>query len=98
MSTTSAPAQRICQVCNRKFPSPPGKGRPPETCSPKCRERRRAQQRLASSERAIARGIPAHVHGTITGYTFYKCTCARCRGWSARYQSARRAEKKGAHQ
>ena len=81
---------RTCVVCGNAFPEHIGMGRPPVTCSPECKSRRRQQQRDESIARARKRDIPADAHGTSSGYTYWKCPCARCRGWSAAYQAARR--------
>lgn len=81
---------RHCLVCGRGFEGPTGRGRPPETCSPECGIKRKRQQRAESRQRAENRAIPDHLHGTSTGYTYYKCTCSLCRKWSREYQQARR--------
>lgn len=83
-----------CLVCGNLFEEPAGRGRPAQMCSAKCRAARKITQREQSRQRAIARGIPAHLHGTSTGSTHYRCTCSKCRKWSREYQQTRRAGKR----
>lgn len=85
---------RQCQVCGDVFDAPAGRGRPPETCSPKCYRKRRNQQRREAKVRAAERGCPEHLHGTQAGATHYGCHCPKCREWWRTYQKARRAAKK----
>jgi hypothetical protein len=87
---------RQCLVCGRKFLAPNTLGRPPETCSLKCRKQRKSDQREDSRQRARRRGIPAHMHGTSTGATLYLCHCTECRKWWREYQRARRKAQKAA--
>jgi len=87
---------RQCLVCGGAFPEPTHRGRPPETCSPKCLNKRKAQQRRETKNRAIARGCPPELHGTQTGATHYDCKCPKCRAWWRDYQRARRAAQKAA--
>jgi hypothetical protein len=47
-----------------------------------------------SRQRAVARGCPPEKHGTVTGYSQYKCTCIRCRKWASEYQKQRRQRRK----
>ncbi|QFP97135.1 hypothetical protein SEA_NIEBRUSAYLOR_89 [Mycobacterium phage NiebruSaylor] len=89
-TTRKDPAMRTCLVCGTPIKEPIGRGRPTELCSDKCRAERKMQQRSESRRRAIARGIPAHLHGTSTGSTYYRCSCDKCREWSRTYQQARR--------
>lgn len=81
-----------CVICGNEFPDHTGMGRPPVTCSADCKSKRKQEQRETAIARAKERGIPDSEHGTANGYTFYKCPCAKCRGWSAAYQAARRQE------
>lgn len=87
---------RQCLVCGGAFDIPHSRGRPPETCSRECLNKRKAQQRKETKKRAIARGCPDHMHGTLTGATHYECHCAQCKKWWRDYQRARRAAQKAA--
>jgi hypothetical protein len=87
---------RQCLVCGGAFDTPSNRGRPPETCSPECLNKRKAQQRKETKNRAIKRGCPDNMHGTQTGATHYECHCAKCRMWWRDYQRTRRAAQKAA--
>jgi hypothetical protein len=84
---------RQCLVCHRPFQWP-GRGRPPETCSQECHRLRKNTQREETRQRAVARGCPANMHGTSSGYTHYKCTCVKCRLWARTYKQGRRRAQK----
>ena len=92
---------RNCLVCGKHIPEPTSRGRPNVVCSVRCRDDRKKLQREASRTRASQRGCPPSKHGTCTGYTQYKCRCAKCRGWAAGYKKHRRtiikAEASGGH-
>lgn len=50
---------------------------------------------------SVARWVPAHVHGTLSGYKDYACRCLPCRGANAqrcREQRAAQRERKRAAQ
>lgn len=85
---------RQCLVCGSGFEPASFRGRPPETCSPACLKKRKAQQRRETKERAVARGCPPELHGTQSGATHYSCHCDKCRKWWRDYQRARRAAQK----
>ena len=88
---------RHCLVCGVGFYPPAGRGRPPEPCSPECTEKRKSEKRKEAQERAAKRGVvPAHAHGTSTGYTYYKCPCVICKKWAREYKQSQRAEAKAA--
>lgn len=80
-----------CVVCGYLFIwTPQPNRRRSNTCSPRCRDARRRQKNEESRQRAVARGCPPDKHGTATGYSHFKCTCARCRKWASSYQQERR--------
>ena len=80
-----------CVVCAKEYLWIPQAGRRrSNACSPECRRLRHVQMNEKSRQRAVARGCPPDKHGTVTGYTQYKCTCAHCRGWASEYQRQRR--------
>lgn len=81
---------RQCLVCGNPFSVETGPGRPPETCSAKCRAERKNLQREQSRQRAATRGCPPEAHGTASGYTHFMCSCAKCRRWARTYQQSRR--------
>lgn len=85
---------RNCLVCGVPFTPPPGHGRRPETCSARCAAERKRQKRDESRLKAVSRAVPAHAHGTSTGYTYYKCPCAACRKWAREYKQSQRAAAK----
>lgn len=85
-----------CLVCGVALPPPTGRGQPPKTCSPECAATRKREQREESRQRAQNKVIPDHVHGTSTGYTYYGCTCERCRKWAREYMQDRRDAEKAA--
>lgn len=87
---------RQCLVCGELFDIPSHRGRPPETCSQVCLNKRKAQQRRETKDRAIARGCPPELHGTQTGATHYMCHCDKCKKWWRDYQRERRAARKAA--
>jgi hypothetical protein len=75
---------RTCVVCGGEFAYEPKPGRPPVTCSPEC-------QREHKARRGATRKCPPDKHGTATGYSWYKCDCAKCRHWARDYQRTRRS-------
>lgn len=83
--------KRKCAVCNRTFEQPAGI-RARITCSPECALARRRGQNRESRERAIAQGCPPDKHGTVTGYTHFRCSCVACRRWAADYKQQRRSK------
>lgn len=89
---------KTCLVCGTELQPPAGRGRPTETCSPEHAAIRRRQLRETSRQKAIKRGIPAdsNVHGTSTGYTYYKCPCIRCLKWAREYKASQRELAKAA--
>lgn len=40
--------------------------------------------------------VDEHWHGTITGYTYYRCKCAECRAEWAAYNLRKRRERRAA--
>lgn len=80
-----------CAVCNRSFEQVPGV-RPRVTCSDECAQARKRGQNRAAREKAIAQGCPPDKHGTVTGYTHFRCSCALCRRWAADYKKQRRSK------
>lgn len=85
-----------CLVCGKDLDPPQGRGRPPTTCSPKCRTARKVQQKVDARKLATKRTTPKHAHGTSTGATYYGCHCPKCRKWWRTYQRTRRAGIKAA--
>ena len=85
----------VCVVCGRAYEwVPQPNRRRSKACSEECRRRRHIQMNEQSRQRAVARGCPPDKHGTVTGYSHYKCACARCRKWASEYQKQRRQRQK----
>lgn len=78
-------------MCGREFDYEPKPGRPPVTCSPECQRKRKSSKSEESRDRHAHRKCPPDKHGTSTGYTWYKCDCAKCRRWARDDKRARRA-------
>ena len=87
--------ERQCLVCHQTFEWP-GRGRPSETCSQECHRQRKNVQREETRQRAVARGCPDHLHGTSTGYSHYRCSCAVCKLWARTYKQSQRKKEKEA--
>lgn len=85
----------VCVVCGREYEWVPQPNRPPNTCSAECRHRRHVQMNEESRQRAVSRGCPPDKHGTVTGYSHYKCACVLCRKWASEYQKERRHKAAG---
>ncbi len=45
----------VCLHCHKPFPLPSGPGRPPKTCSPTCRRKRRTIQQAGRRDKVKAR-------------------------------------------
>jgi hypothetical protein len=87
--------QLTCPVCGTEFEYEPRPGRPPVTCGKEdCRRSRKTRKTEESRRRAVARGCPDDLHGTATGYSWYKCGCAKCNEWSRLDMQERRAKRK----
>ena len=81
----------ICPICRTPFERPATPGRPPVTCGKeKCRRARKNRKSEESRRRAVERGCPPDMHGTSTGYAFYKCGCAECGTWARLFKQERR--------
>lgn len=82
---------RQCLVCGNNYEHERvGRAGPVLTCSPECREERKAQQTKESHDRKAAAGCPPDKHGTAAGYNIYRCRCVQCSIWSRGYQRQRR--------
>ena len=80
-----------CVVCEKEYQWTPQPGRRrSKNCSTECRRIRHLQMNEESRQRAVARGCPPDKHGTVSGYSQYKCTCTLCRKWASEYKKERR--------
>ena len=85
------PTMMTCVECGKEFSRDPFTGRPKITCSLACHKKRRYQQLLKWRAKT---DCPEHMHGTITGYTSYRCDCARCKMANTVYARQRREKLK----
>lgn len=80
-----------CVVCAEEYEWTPQPGRRrSNACSEECRRLRHIAMNEKSRQRAAAKGCPPDKHGTVTGYSHYKCSCTRCRKWASEYKKERR--------
>lgn len=81
--------ERTCVICGRPFTYERGR---PLTCGPECWRKRKTQ--VAAERRQAVVEIPDHVHGTVEGYTNYKCNCEACREANTAYHREYRRRQK----